>query len=256
MNIIAPVKLFLSANSSSIMVGLGIAGVGVTAVASGKAAVKAHTILEEMHYTSEVEPTNKEKFKAVAPVFILPAACGLATVGLFCGAHAVDLKKQAALLSVAMASKRTAEETEKKVVELFGDKKAKQVKDEIAKDEVRKDPPKKEDIWRTGNGTIIMRDGVMGGPDFETDLEMLKAVFNQLNSRLNNYEYVTVNDLKYALNLPQIEIGDDLGWAGGEQLEPYWTVVDLEKDLMMTTEEDFRDIYVLKYNLPAYLPNS
>ena len=253
---LTPIKMFLSANSSSILIGVGIAGVVATAVSSGKAAVKASHILEELEYTSDEPPTTKEKFKAVAPAFIPPFIFGTATIGCFCGAHSIDLKKQATAAFVAAASKRTAEETEAKVEELFGSKKAKSVKDEIAKDEVKERPPKKEDIWRTGNGTIIMRDGVMGGPDFETDIEMLKAVFNQLNNRLNQYESVTVNDLKYALGLPQIEIGEDIGWIGGEQLDPYWTVVDLEKDLMLTTSEDLREVYVLKYNLPAFLPNS
>lgn len=253
---LAPIKMFLSSNSSSILVGIGIAGVVATAVSSGKAAVKASHILEELEYMSDEPPTTKEKVKAVAPTFVTPVIFGATTIACFCGAHSIDLRKQATAALVAATSKRTAEETEAKVEELFGGKKAKAVKDEIAKDEVKEKPPKKDDIWHTGNGSIVMRDGVMGGPDFETDLEVLKSVFNQLNNRLNQYENVTVNDLKYALGLPQIELGEDLGWVGGEQLDPYWTVVDLEKDLMITTTDDFREIYVLKYNLPAYLPNS
>lgn len=260
---LAPIKMFVTRNSPSILMGFGIAGIAATAISTGKASIKADHILEEMHYLSDEEPTKVEKFKAVAPVFIPPVAFGILTAGCFLASNTINIQRQLALISAWSMSERTLSNTESKLSEVLGsDKKVKKLVDEVAKEDVKNNPPDENKILKTmsdGN-KIIMRDGVVGGPDFETDLETLKAVFNELNNRLNSHEWVTVNDLKWALGLPRTAFWEDLGWSNGEQLEPYWSVVDFdqegeEKDLMYAESKDFNKIYVLKYTRPTFLPS-
>ena len=257
------IRMFVTKNSPSILVGFGIAGIAGTAIATGKASVKASHILDEMHYTSEEEPTKTEKIKAVAPVFIPPIIFGILTAGCFLASNSINIQRQLALISAYSMSERTLANTEAKIKDVLGsEQKGQKLVDEVAKEDVEKSPPNESNTIKIGAGGVLMRDGVVGGPDFEIDIETLKFVFNDLNHRLNCYESVTVNDMKYALGLPQTSFWDDLGWYSGEQLEPYWSVVDYnseadnEHDLMSSNANEFNKIYVLKYNRPTFLPGA
>lgn len=259
---LAPIKLFLLQNSPSILTGFGIAGVAATAIATGKASIKADRILEEMHYTSEIEPTKKDKIKAVWPVFIPPVAFGILTAGCIIASHSISLNRQLALLSAYSMSEKALANTEAKLSEKLGEKKFKKLQDDIAADDVKKNPPVMDEVIKTGMGDLIFRDGVVGGQDFTMDIENLKSIFNKLNNRLNNQEFVTVNEMKWEMGLPQATFWDDIGWGPGEQIEPYWSVTELnpdhgdEHDLQFSTAEDLKTVYTLKYNKPALIPNN
>lgn len=259
--ILGVVKEIVIREMPSVLTGVGIAGIVSTSIMCGKASVKASHILEEKYYTSDQEPTMKEKLKTVLPIYIPTIIMGVVTVACFVGSNSVSIKRQAALASAYSLSREALKDYEGKVVDIFGKNKAEKVKHEIAKDKVVSEPPTDKTIIDTGRGTTIFRDVVAGG-DFKSDIEYIKAAFNELNSKLNNYDYITLNDLRWELGLPQIKIGDDLGWSPGEQIEWIFSPVEVVHEVAANgataTNEDLEAMKVIaiRYNLPGLVPDA
>lgn len=258
---LAVIKAFAIREMPSILVGFGLAGIVATAFESGKASVKASHILEEMEYTSQSPPTRKEKLKAVLPTYIPTMILGAMTFACIIGSNSVSLKRQAALASAYSIGREALLDYENKTVDIFGKNKAEKIKNEIAKDKVKSNPPTDKTIIDTGRGATIFRDVVTGG-DFKSDIEYIKSVFNKLNAQLNDYDYVTLNDLRWELGLPQIKIGDDLGWNGGNQIEWIFSPIEVDREVATdgatATEEDIEAMKVIaiRYNLPGLIPDA
>lgn len=240
MSIWNTMSLFAKSNSTSILTGFAITGVITTGIFAGKASIKAEKILEEM----DGKPVErKEKFKTIAPVFAPAVISGTATIMCIFLSHSIDSQKQVALMSAYSMSEHAMKAMEEKL----GDKKVKQIQDSIFEDEVRKNPPREESIIDTGKGKTKFRDGVFGG-DFYSDIEYVKSVFNKHNKMLNDGDVVSVNDLRWDLGLPQIEMGSIMGWNCG-QLEERLTAV-MDKDLQDVNQEEVDSILVISYNRP------
>lgn len=240
MSIWNTMSLFAKSNSTSILTGFAITGVITTGIFAGKASIKAEKILEEM----DGKPVErKEKFKTIAPVFVPAVISGTATILCIFLSHSIDSQKQVALMSAYSMSEHAMKAMEEKL----GDKKVKQIQDSIFEDEVRKNPPREESIIDTGKGKTKFRDGVFGG-DFYSDIEYVKSVFNKHNKMLNDGDVVSVNDLRWDLGLPQIEMGSIMGWNCG-QLEERLTAV-MDKDLQDVNQEEVDSILVISYNRP------
>ena len=205
-------KSFTVQNSSSVLLGIAIAGVVSTGFAVAKASIKADKILEEMEYTAETTPTTKEKFKAVAPIFIPSIVIGSATITCMCVSHSIDLRRQAALASLYSISEKAIKEYESKVKEVVGEKKAGQIKDEIHKDHITNNPPVEDDIIRTGNGDTLCYDE-WSGQYFYSDAETIRSAVNTLNEAMNNSDdFISLNALYYELGIRQTKLGDEIGW--------------------------------------------
>lgn len=248
-------KVFWMANKSPMMFGFGMGGIFLTAAATGEACVKADHVLEKMHYESETEPTRGEKAKAVLPLFIKPAILGLGTGLSFAAAREFDHNKLIAATSLGVLAKESEGKIEEKAKELLGEKKMQKVKDGVATENCLNDPPKKECIFYTGHGNTIFRDVIMGGSDFASDIESVKAAFNKAQSMLNDGDYVTMTDLLYLLDRPSYKMAQEIGWPPYARLEPYLTSVDLTKDLQEVTSNDLTEMFAIGYNLPGLLPD-
>jgi hypothetical protein len=52
----------------------------------------------------------------------------------------------------------------------------------------------------------------VSGRYFKSDIDKLKKAENILNRRLVEEMSISLNDFYYEIDLPEIDIGDDLGW--------------------------------------------
>jgi len=75
-----------------------------------------------------------EKFKVLAPVYWPCALSTVATAGCIVGSNVISKKRYLGLAAVALSQTKKFEEYQDKVKELVGEKKAEEVKKEIAKD--------------------------------------------------------------------------------------------------------------------------
>lgn len=213
--LIKSVQFTLTKHSPEILTGLGIAGMITTTILAVKATPKAMKICEaeKLDRTNNYieEPTKIEYVKACWKCYI-PAAitCGM-SIACLIGASSVNVRRNAALATAYKLSETALNEYKEKVVETIGEKKEKSIKDAIAKDKVEKDPVNQQNIIVTGKGETLCYDGLFGRY-FKSNMDKLKKIENDLNLRLRNENYISLNEFYYEVGLDGVGAGDDLGW--------------------------------------------
>lgn len=196
-------------HSPEILTGIGIAGMITTTVLAVKATPKAIKIIEE-HEETEKMPTA-EKVKLCWKCYIPAAVTGTASIACLIGASSVNFKRNAALAAAYKLSETTLSDYREKVVETIGEKKEKDIRDEIAKDKIVKNPVNESNIIITGKGDTLCYD-IIGGQYFKSDIDRLRKIENELNRRMRDEMSISLNEFYYEVELPGIGIGDSIGW--------------------------------------------
>lgn len=204
---------FTSKNAGTILTVVSIVGVGVTAIKTGEASVKAAKIIEEMNYTHEHPPTTKEKIKAVAPLYIQPAICGAVTVSSIIFTRKVYLRQQAALAAAYSIADTKYKEYREKVKENIGERKEEKLHKELAEEKIKQNPPNENglNIIRTGDGDVLFVDSLTMRY-FYSSYEAVERARLDISAAVQDDNYVSLNRLYSALKIPETKIGDLLGW--------------------------------------------
>ena len=124
---------FIKRNASTILTGLGAAGVLATAIATAKETPKALSLLEDAKEKKGEKLTKWEKIKIAAPAYIPAIITGASTVACIFGSNIISKRQQATLMSAYALLDNSYKEYKKKVNELYGEKVDKRVREEIAK---------------------------------------------------------------------------------------------------------------------------
>lgn len=210
-------------HSPEILTGLGVAGMITTTVMAVKATPKALELIniEKNNRKLEVENNNDyslmEEIAYIDIVTIcwkcyLPAtAIGIISIICLVGASSVNAKRNAALATAYSIAETSLKEYQKKVIETIGEKKEKEIRDEVAKDYVNKNPIKESEVIYVGNGETLCFD-VVSGRYFKSKIDTIKKAENNLNRRMRDEMFISLNDFYYEIGLPAIKIGDDIGW--------------------------------------------
>ena len=214
------VRTFLVDHSPEILTGVGIAGmltaVGLAVAATPKA---IHAIEKEKVRKVEesedkiVEPklTKGEVIKVAWKYYIPTAVTSAASIACLIGSNSVNAKRNAALAAAYTLSDTALKEYQNKVVETIGEKKEQEVRDAIAKDKVDQNPVSTKEVIITEKGNTLCYDSI-SGRYFRSDIEKLKKAANELNRRMLNDMYISLNEFYYEIGLSGTRIGDDLGW--------------------------------------------
>ena len=203
---------FVAKHSPEILTALGTVGLLTTTVLAVQATPKALKLIEAK---KEEEQTDKltaiDTVKATWKCYIPAAITGTASVACIIGASSVSAKRNAALAAAYTLSEAARTEYRDKVIETLGEKKEKAIRDEINKDRVENNPGKKADVIVTGKGRTKCLDSI-SGRYFESDIDQIKKVVNELNRRLLVEDYISLNEFYGEIGLDDIRLGDDLGW--------------------------------------------
>jgi hypothetical protein len=228
----------LKSNSPAILTALGVSGTITTAYLVGRASYDASNVIRdaECYEARENNPmTLKEKVERVWPLYIPAGVSGVATIGCILFASRVSARRTAAITAAYSISEKAFTEYKDKVIEKYGDKKEKEVRDEIAQDRVR----------NNSSGMIV------GGPGkvlcyemytdryFESDMETLRRAENDINAKLLRELWVTLSDFYYILGLPNTSNSSDVGWDSD---------VLMHLEFSTTMSEDNRPCIAFEYN--------
>lgn len=199
-------------NSPEILTGVAVAGIITTTVLAVKATPKALKLIEKKKEEKSVDKLNyvdlvKETWKCYIPATIV----GLATVACVVGVNSINAKRNMVLAAAYTITNKTLKEYKEHVREFIGEKKEKQIVSNISKDTLMKDPISKKEIIITSKGDNLCYD-TCSGRYFKSNIEDIKRKINELNKRLIDEMYISLNDWYYELGLEPISIGDDLGW--------------------------------------------
>ena len=205
-------------NSPTILSAMAVVGVATTALMAVRATPRAIRILEVAQTNSPVLLTPQEKLRLIAPCYIPSSAVGIATMACIIGANSVHAKRQAALISAYSLTENAFQKYQAKVTETFGEGKERKVRDELAQEQVTENPPTAKEIIITGNGDVLFQDS-LSNQYFESTYEKVKRAENELNRSLIHEQSVSLNEFYDLLQIPNNDIGEELGWRNGEDVE-------------------------------------
>lgn len=249
---------FAKKKSPEILTGVGIGLGACTVVLAVKATPKAlvliedkkreinRDILEEAKANGHEHCNHVDKLTPVDTVKVtwkcyIPAALtGIASVTCLVGASTTSARRNAALAAAYTISESALKDYKKKVIEVVGEKKEKEVRDEVAKEKIKRDPVENKEIIITEKGETRCYD-ILSGRYFKSDIDMLNKAVNELNRRLIDQSYMSLNDFYYAIGLNDIKIGDSLGWRVDQGLIELDFSAQLSNDGVPCLVMDFVD---------------
>ena len=205
------IRTAMDKHSPEILTGIGIAGMITSTVLAVRATPKALILLAERKDELDTETLDgKEIVKTAWKCYVPATVVGAVSVACLIGASSTNLKRNAALATAYTLSESTLKEYQDKVVETIGEKKEKDIRDAVAEGKVR-DNPVREVILTDAGGSTICYD-VLSGRYFKSDRDKIGRAVNDLNRRMRDEFYVSLNDFYYELGLDNTKMGDMLGW--------------------------------------------
>ena len=205
------VQSMLVKHSPEILTGLGIAGLLTSTVLAVRETPKALRLIEDARYEKGEDLTTTEKIKAAWKPYIPAAVTAVGATACIIGASKVNMKRNAALATAYTLSETALKEYQAKVVETIGEKKEQVVRDAVAKERVEKNPVVTNEVIITDRGNTLCYD-VISGRYFRSDVDKIKRAENELNARMLNEMYISVNEFYYEIGLEPTALGDQLGW--------------------------------------------
>lgn len=258
------IRDFYSKNKTHIFTGLSIGGTVATCVLSVKAGAKSARRIDEKERELGRHLTRAEKRKLCWKDMVLPVgSCVLASVSSL-GTDVIATRDIARSNALFIASEKAYEKLSEKTKEVLGEKKAKQVKDEMVKEEIiEKQIPLTQvsfdDAPRTGTGTLYPFLDGYSGLRFWSTVDYIDCCVLKLNNymrdlapRGDEYDYEDkIVGVPYREWLGYLGFKDNViktperknkGWNKGfhkdgsddDPIEYYRTTVELEPGFAVT----------------------
>lgn len=211
MNFKYAIMNFMKRNGGTILTFLSAAGVVGTSISSGIAAVKADKKLKALGENASF----LEKFKTVAPIYILPTGIGAATIACMFGANGFNRRQQASMLAAGALVEETFRRYKDKAEELLGDS---VVDANIAKDQEPPSVNEEEHLFYYEYYTD--KDHLENGSYFTSTVENVLKAEMELNriyilrKAFNpNNASVTLNEFFRLLGKKEVDGCDKIGWS-------------------------------------------
>ena len=242
--IVKNAKATVSRRSPEILTALGITGMITTTVLAVKATPKALMLVEDARFEKGEDLTVVEKVKVTWKPYAPAVVTGVFSTACLIGANSVNARRNAALATAYKISETALADYREKVIETIGEKKEQVVRDKVAEKRVEQNPVTKSEIIITEKGNTLCYDAAIGRY-FKSDIETIKKAINNINREMTYNMYVSLNEFYDELSLPNVDIGDDLGWNMDDGLvEPHFS---------SQIADDGTPCIVLSYNIaPKY----
>jgi hypothetical protein len=197
----------LTKNSPTILTAISVGGLVATTVMAVRATPKAMLLIDQLG----VDPEPKEIIKATWKLYAPAAFMGVLTVCSIVGANSINLRRNAALVSLYSLSEACIKEYKNKIVEVVGEKEARKIKQDIVKDRMVANPAKDDTIAVTGKGETLCYDA-LSGRYFKSDIESIRQALNKLSRDLMSEMTITLNEVYFELGLSSTTVGEHLCW--------------------------------------------
>lgn len=201
-------------HSPEILTGVGIAGMLTTVVLAVQATPKALRLIDEKKADIPEEETipRIEAVKAAWKVYVPAVLTGILSTICLIGANSVNQRRNAAIAAAYSLSESALKEYREKVVETIGERKEQAIRDDIAKDRITENPVR--EVIISDRGSTLCYDS-LSGRYFKSDIEKLRRIVNDLNRRMRDEMFISLNDFYCAVDNPDLgptKLGDMLGW--------------------------------------------
>lgn len=211
-------------NSPVILTVLSVAGVAATAWFTHQAALKAQAVIRDYEAKDNglwIQATAKEKVDLTWRLYTPPVLMAVATASCIIGAHSVNARRQASLLSGLTLSQQALSEYRDKVTETVGEAKQQKIADETIKQRVL-ESDEQGDTVHIRPGEVLCHDELTGR-FFSCDQETIRRAMNDINAKCNRMDYATLNEFWAKIGLDTTSLGDMMGFNTDTQLELVFT---------------------------------
>lgn len=201
-------------HSPELLTGIGIAGMVTTVVLAVRATPKALRLIDEKKADIPEEESipRIEAVKAAWKVYVPAVLTGILSTICLIGANSVNQRRNAAIAAAYSLSESALKEYREKVVETIGERKEQAIRDDIAKDRITENPVR--EVIVSDRGSTLCYDS-LSGRYFKSDIEKLRRIVNDLNRRMRDEMFISLNDFYCAVDNPDLgptKLGDMLGW--------------------------------------------
>ncbi len=201
-------------HSPELLTGIGIAGMVTTVVLAVRATPKALRLIDEKKadIPEEENIPRIEAVKAAWKVYVPAILTGILSTICLIGANSVNQRRNAAIAAAYSLSESALKEYREKVVETIGERKEQAIRDDIAKDRITENPVR--EVIVSDRGSTLCYDS-LSGRYFKSDIEKLRRIVNDLNRRMRDEMFISLNDFYCAVDNPDLgptKLGDMLGW--------------------------------------------
>ena len=207
-------KRFLRKNGSTILTCVGGVGVIATTVMAVKATPKAMQLIKAAEEEKGEKLTRMETIQATAMTYAPSVLLGIATIASIFGANALNKRSQAALMSAYALVDQTFRDYKTHVEDEYGEEANAHIREKIAKDRYV------ERKTELGGETKLFYD-FYSGRYFNSTMEKVLAAEFALNRQIILGECAYLNDFYQELELPFIDVGDEVGWSRGHMCDTY-----------------------------------
>lgn len=212
---------YVSKNSPAIFLGLSIAGVLTTAWLTHRATQKAQLELKVNGHDASNTLSAKEQLKVTWKHYVPPVlTCG-ATIGFMLAGNSVQSRRNAALITAATLSEAAFSEYKGKMVEALGKGKETKAVDELIQKKVTEKETSGDFIGlspREDNQEQYVFDTYSGRVLVST-VEKLNKAANEVALEHINHDYASLNLFYRKIGLPEIPVGDTVGWNNSHAME-------------------------------------
>ena len=215
----------LRKHSTKFLTVLGVAGFIGTVVMAVNATPKCEQLLDEAEARlkesdDDAKLSKKESavcfFKAYWPTI----AMGITSVGCFIASNYICGKREAVAIAAFGAAETSLKYFHDAALETVGEKTMDEIHAKVADRHLR-DHPIPEEKEAISEGKTLCYD-CYTGRTFESDMQTIREVVNNLNERMLSGDFVSLNDFYFSIGLEEVKRGDELGWHpydGGDKLE-------------------------------------
>lgn len=211
-NLFVAVKSELTKHSPEILIGLGVAGLLGTTILAVRETPKVLKLLDKKKEELDVEKLSvKDTVKTVWKNYIPCAVLAVTSVACIVGASNISARRNAALAAAYAIGNKAFSDYKEEVINLLGEEKEKEIKEKVADRLLKENPVTSKEVIITDNNEHLCYDEITGRY-FKSSQNKIKEAQNVINDRLRDEMWVSLNDLYYELGLPNVRVGDDLGW--------------------------------------------
>lgn len=235
----------LEKNAPEFLMITGLTGMVMAVISAVEETPRALQIVEDHKKELEKEELTKTEvvkmtWKCYVPsaiIFTLSAACIIS-------GDRIRLKRSAALAAVCKIAENTLTDYKKAAVETVGEKKESQIQERFIDNRLKENPPRDSSVIFTGKGSSLCCDAIYN-QHFNSDVESIRTAVNNINEYMLNHDHASLNDFYDELNIPHIQVGDEIGW---DILKDGQLRVDFKAKIL----PDGRPCVVMQYMVPPH----
>ena len=232
-DILKAVKSTVVKNSPAILIGIGVAGFISTTILAVRATPKAMKLMDERKKELFLGKTDKlppmEVVKATWKCYIPAAVTAGASIACVVGGASISNRRNIALAAAYSLSETALKDYQDKTLEVVGEKKEREIRDEVAKEVLARNEDR--EIIITGDGDHLCLE-TSSQRLFKSNINKVQKVENILNRRLMSEMNISLNEYYDELGLDRVDpkIGDSIGWNVSKGMISLDTSSQLTKD--------------------------